>query len=156
MSSSELCCREHGTQCTNELFRRALGMIVGRSVVATVAQQDDYMKRIRKNGGARTALKHEGIIILGQYNSHVIIAHALGVPVPGPGESVSVRIAPAHFPVLVLHISAVRSGGLQLQRTLSSPPLICRKHRYACISRECACPIRRPMVDHQDMAWDRA
>lgn len=98
MSSSELCCREHGTQCTNELFRRALGMIVGRSVVATVAQQDDYMKRIRKNGGARTALKHEGIIILGQYNSHVIIAHALGVPVPGPGESVSVRIAPAHFP----------------------------------------------------------
>lgn len=85
----------HGTKRTNELFRRAMGRIVGRGVVATVAKQDDYMKRLRENGGARTALRPEGIIILGQYQSHTSIAAALNIPRPGPGESVSIRVTPA-------------------------------------------------------------
>jgi hypothetical protein len=84
-----------GQKRVNQLFRCALGKRVGRAVVATVAQQDDYMKRVRANGGARTALRREGIIILGQYESHRAIALALGVPVPARGQSVSVRIAPA-------------------------------------------------------------
>jgi hypothetical protein len=84
-----------GQKRINELFRTALGRVIGRAAVATVAQQDDYMKRVRANGGARTLLKPEGIIILGQYQSHVLIARALGVPVPGPGDSVSVRVSPA-------------------------------------------------------------
>lgn len=88
----------HGTQRLNELFRNALGMRVGRGVVATVAQQDDYMKRVRANGGSRTALQPEGIIILGQYGSHVAVARALGVVTPGRGESVAVRVAPAVGP----------------------------------------------------------
>ena len=86
---------KHGTQRTNELFRCTLGMIVGRSVVATVAQQDDYMKRVRANGGSRTALKPEGIVILGQYKSHALIAAALDIPIPVGGDSVAVRLAPA-------------------------------------------------------------
>jgi restriction endonuclease NaeI len=85
-----------GQKRINELFRSALGRVVGRAVVATVAQQDDYMKRVRANGGARTALQREGIVILGQYDSHAATARALGVPVPGRGESVSVRLSPAH------------------------------------------------------------
>ncbi len=84
-----------GQKRINELFRCALGRIVGRAVVATVAQQDDYMKRVRTNGGARTALKAEGIIILGQYLSHAAIARTLGVSVPNRGESISVRLAPS-------------------------------------------------------------
>jgi Restriction endonuclease NaeI len=84
-----------GQKKINELFRSALGRVVGRAVVATVAQQDDYMKRVRANGGARTTLKKEGIIILGQYDSHAAVARTLGVPVPGQGESVSVRVTPA-------------------------------------------------------------
>jgi hypothetical protein len=84
-----------GQKRINELFRNALGMRVARGVVATVAQQPDYMKRVRRNGGARTALKSEGIVILGQYNSHCSIARALEVPVPTNGESVPVRIVPA-------------------------------------------------------------
>jgi Restriction endonuclease NaeI len=88
----------HGTQRLNELFRCALGMRVGRGVVATVAQQDDYMKRVRANGGARTALKPEGILILGQFSSHSAVANALGVAVPGRGESVAVRVSPAFSP----------------------------------------------------------
>jgi hypothetical protein len=84
-----------GQQRVNELFRSALGRTVGRVVVATVARQDDYMKRVRANGGARTVLRREGIVILGQYSSHATIARALGVPAPGRGESVSVRLTPA-------------------------------------------------------------
>jgi len=89
---------ESGQKKINELFRNTLGMKVGRAVVATVAQQDDYMKRVRGNGGARTALRREGIIILGQYRAHGEIAKALGVPVPGHGESVSIRVTPARGP----------------------------------------------------------
>lgn len=90
--------QKSGQKRINDLFRSALGRIVGRAVVATVAQQDDYMKRVRANGGARTALQPEGVIILGQYGSHVAIAQALGVLVPGHGESLSVRVAPTKGP----------------------------------------------------------
>lgn len=84
-----------GQKRINALFRAAQGMVVGRAAIATVAMQDEYMKRVRENGGARSALRPEGILILGQYKSHVEIAKALGVPVPGPGDSVSVRVVPA-------------------------------------------------------------
>jgi hypothetical protein len=79
-----------GAQRVNQLFRVAQRMRVGRGVVvATVAQQDDYMKRVRYNGGARSSLQPEGIIILGQYRSHQAIARALGLPISLKGESVS-------------------------------------------------------------------
>ena len=86
---------QYGTQRLNELFRVAVEMRVGRGVVATVAQQDDYMKRVRENGGSRTALRPEGIIILGQFGSHVAIANDLGVVSPRAGEFVSVRVCQA-------------------------------------------------------------
>jgi hypothetical protein len=81
-----------GQKRVNELFRSALCKKIGRAAVATVAQQDDYMKRVRANGGARSALQPEGIIILGQYGSHADIARRFGVPVPGHGDSVAVRV----------------------------------------------------------------
>jgi hypothetical protein len=84
-----------GVQKTNELFRVALGMRVGRAAVATVSEQVDYMRRVRYNGGSRGYLQQEGIIILGQYKSHVAVARSLGLPLPGLGEFVSVRITPA-------------------------------------------------------------
>jgi len=87
-----------GQQRINEIFRVAMGKIVGRGVVATLGQQDDYMKRVRANGGARTVLQPEGIVILGQYGSHAAIARALGVPAPGGGNSLSVRLARASAP----------------------------------------------------------
>jgi hypothetical protein len=90
--------QKSGQQKINELFRNALGRRVGRAVVATVAQQPDYMKRVRKNGGARSALQSEGILILGQYHDHGTIAQHLGVAVPAEGESVSVRVTPAGGP----------------------------------------------------------
>jgi Restriction endonuclease NaeI len=86
-------CSVHGTKRVDMLFRLAQQRIISRTVVATVAQQEDYMKRVRGNGGSRSSLRPEGIVIIGQYESHRRVANALGVPVPGPGESVSVRLA---------------------------------------------------------------
>jgi hypothetical protein len=81
-----------GQQAVNELFRRALGRRISRAVVATVARQDDYMKRVRGGGGARDQLRGEGIVIFGDYAGHQALATALGLPSPGPGEFVSARL----------------------------------------------------------------
>lgn len=85
-----------GQQRINRIFRVAQCKRIGRGVIATLGQQDDYMKRVRGNGGARTNLKAEGIIILGHYDEHKRIAETLGIPVPQRGESVSVRVAPGN------------------------------------------------------------
>jgi Restriction endonuclease NaeI len=86
-------CSRYGTKRVDMLFRLAQQRLISRTVVATVAQQEDYMKRVRGNGGSRSSLRPEGIVIIGQYESHRRIAQALAVPVPGLGESVSVRLA---------------------------------------------------------------
>lgn len=82
-----------GQQRLNELFRRVQRRRIGRNVVRTVARQKDYMKRVRGNGGSRTALRPEGILIMGDYDSHRAVAEHLGLPLPGEGEFVSARVA---------------------------------------------------------------
>ncbi len=82
-----------GQQRVNELFRRAQRMRVSRTVVATVAMQDDYMKRVRDGGGARDQLRAEGIVIFGDYAGDQVLASARGLPRPGAGEFVSARLA---------------------------------------------------------------
>jgi Restriction endonuclease NaeI len=82
-----------GQQRVNELFRRAQRMRVSRTVVATVAMQDDYMKRVRDGGGARGQLRAEGIVIFGDYAGDQVLAAALGLPRPREGEFVSARLA---------------------------------------------------------------
>lgn len=80
-----------------ELFRRVVGRRIGRNTIATLAQQSDYMARVRDNGsGARTVLREEGFLIPGgDYESHRNVAIQLGVEPPQPGEMVSVRVVPA-------------------------------------------------------------
>ncbi|MFE0631425.1 NaeI family type II restriction endonuclease [Streptomyces sp. NPDC058864] len=85
-----------GQSRLNELFRRAQKQRISRNVVRTVAQQKDYMKRVRGNGGSRSALREDGILIIGDYANHQAIATQLGIPVPRDGEFVSVRVAQAH------------------------------------------------------------
>jgi hypothetical protein len=46
------------------LFAKCMEMPVSRVVIASIAAQDDFMKRIRRNGGARDILAAEGIAIL--------------------------------------------------------------------------------------------
>ncbi|MBR7833818.1 NaeI family type II restriction endonuclease [Actinospica durhamensis] len=77
----------------DELFRRVQRRLISRNVVATVARQRDYMKRLRYNGGSRSNLQPEGIVIFGQYKSHQRAAADLGLAVPQGGESISARLA---------------------------------------------------------------
>jgi hypothetical protein len=85
-----------GQARVNELLRRATNRRLTRSIIATVAQQEDFMKRVRENGGARSALRPEGYLILGgDYKGHKSTAEKLGCEVPQPGEVVSVKVIPA-------------------------------------------------------------
>lgn len=87
-----------GQARVNELFRVATNMRISRNIIATVAQQDDFMKRVRENGGARSVLRSEGYLILGgDYTAQTAIARSLGCVVPEPGELVSVRVGPVDF-----------------------------------------------------------
>jgi Restriction endonuclease NaeI len=52
------------TKRLSALFEHCLGMPVSRVQVAAIAAQDDFMKRLRKNGGARDILSPKGIAIL--------------------------------------------------------------------------------------------
>jgi len=52
------------------------------------------MKRVRGGGGARDQLRAEGIVIFGDYAGDQVLAAALGLPRPGPGEFVSARLVP--------------------------------------------------------------
>ncbi len=87
--------QQHGQARTNELFRSVQRRIIRRAELATVAQQDDFMKRARGNGGARTQLRHEGILVLGHQDSDPLIAAALGLPAPSKGEFISARVVAA-------------------------------------------------------------
>jgi Restriction endonuclease NaeI len=86
---------QHGQARTNELFRAVQGRIIRRAELATVARQEDFMKRARGNGGARTALRPEGILVLGHQEGDPRVAAELGLPVPHKGEFVSARVVPA-------------------------------------------------------------
>lgn len=106
-------CSQHGAKRLDMLFRLAQKRIISRTVVATVAQQEDYMRRVRGNGGSRDSLRREGIVILGDYRRHRNVAQRLLLPVPAPesGESVSVRLArrgPRHEGLPFVTLDGVR------------------------------------------------
>jgi restriction endonuclease NaeI len=86
-----------GQARVTELLRQVTRRRVGRNTIATLAQQDDYMARLRDNGnGARTTLRAEGYLIPGgDYDAHRNVARQLGAAVPEPGEVISLRVTPA-------------------------------------------------------------
>lgn len=93
---AEIMAGRSGQARLNELFRRATNRRLSRNIIATVAQQDDYMKRVRDNGGSRSALRPEGYLILGgDYSVQRNLAAALGATIPEPGELVSIQVVPA-------------------------------------------------------------
>lgn len=53
-----------GTRRLAVLFENCQEMPVSRVLIASIAAQDDFMKRIRRNGGARDILSPKGIAIL--------------------------------------------------------------------------------------------
>ncbi len=75
-------------------FRENLGRPTHRLIVqALLFDQDDYMKRLRGNGGARDILKTEGIALLsGAYDTQQITSIAL--PPVARDEVISARLQP--------------------------------------------------------------
>ena len=79
-----------GTKRLAALFRTVQKQPISRLLVQAVAQQDDYMKRIRRNGGARDILAAEGIAVLwGQMDRTLIKSLNLGNV--GPDEFISYK-----------------------------------------------------------------
>ena len=67
-----------GTKRLATLFEHCLGMPISRVQVAAIAAQDDFMKRIRRNGGARDILAPKGIAILYSETDRALM-HQLGL-----------------------------------------------------------------------------
>ncbi|WP_202875731.1 NaeI family type II restriction endonuclease [Kribbella speibonae] len=86
-----------GQARVTELLRLVTERRIGRNTIATLAQQDDYMARLRDNGnGARTKLREIGYLIPGgDYEAHRAVARKLGAEVPSPGEVISLKVVPA-------------------------------------------------------------
>lgn len=69
-----------GTSRIAALFELVQRRPVSRMQVQALAQQHDYMKRIRRNGGARDILAPKGIALLsGAYDQSIIHAMKLGL-----------------------------------------------------------------------------
>jgi hypothetical protein len=83
-----------GSKRAAAFFRENLGKVIHRSIVqGLLFDQDDYMKRIRKNGGAKDILGPESIAILsGAYRRDPI--NALGLARCGRDEFVSFAFSP--------------------------------------------------------------
>lgn len=62
-----------GTQRIATLFERFQGIPISRVQIEAVAAQDDFMKRIRRNSGARDILAPKGIAILYSENDATIM-----------------------------------------------------------------------------------
>lgn len=62
-----------GTQRIATLFERFQGVPISRVQIEAVAAQDDFMKRIRRNSGARDILAPKGIAILYSENDAAIM-----------------------------------------------------------------------------------
>jgi hypothetical protein len=93
-----------GTLRLASLFRAVQKRPISRLIVQSVAQQDDYMKRIRRNGGARDILAREGIAVLwGQADRDLIAVLRLG-PV-GRDEFISYHPTQPH------EVSLVKAAG---------------------------------------------
>lgn len=77
-----------GAERLVRLFTEMQNTPVSRNTIEGIAQQKDYMKRLRKNGGARDKLAKKGIALLsGAYDKKLI--KALGLPVCGRDEFIA-------------------------------------------------------------------
>ncbi|UWQ48602.1 NaeI family type II restriction endonuclease [Leisingera caerulea] len=89
----EIFAGETGNERMAQLFRLIQQRPIPRDVVEAVAQQKDFMRRIRsdKGRGTRDLLARDGILLLsGQYDSQLI--KALDLPPCAGGEFISCRI----------------------------------------------------------------
>ena len=89
-AASEITGISGGTERIAALFRHVQGRKISRNAVEALARQKDYMKRIRRNGGARDLLSPEGIAILWGKKDQALI-EALGLPQCTQDEFISFK-----------------------------------------------------------------
>jgi len=76
-----------------KLFEELQNVPINRSVIEGVAQQKDYMKRLRSNGGARDELGRRRILLLsGKYDAPAI--KSMGLPFCDNDEFISTKVKP--------------------------------------------------------------
>ena len=92
-----------GTKRLATLFEHCLSLPISRVQVAAIAAQDDFMKRLRRNGGARDVLAPKGIAILYSENDRDLM-RTLGLNF-GYREFMSFK------PTLPEHIQLLRDAG---------------------------------------------
>lgn len=78
-----------GTERLARLFTLYQRRPISRTLVQALAQQHDYMKRLRKNGGARDLLKQQGVALLSG-KTHRLLITQLGLPQTSPEDFISV------------------------------------------------------------------
>ncbi len=84
-----------GQARVDALFRNVQRTIIPRVAVETAAKQTDPAKRARDSRRV-DRLGADGILILGgDYHVYAEIARGFGLPEPGPGQWLSVRVAPS-------------------------------------------------------------
>ncbi|NCC51825.1 MAG: hypothetical protein EOM20_11485 [Spartobacteria bacterium] len=80
-----------GTERLVRLFTEMQEVPISRNTIEGIAQQKDYMKRLRRNGGARDKLAKQGLAVLsGAYDKNLI--KALGLPPCSRQEFVSYQV----------------------------------------------------------------
>lgn len=101
--------REHimaprgGAERIARMFEACIGLPVSRVLISSIAAQDDFMKRIRRNGGARDILAPKGIAILYSETDRALI-EKLNLNV-GFREFISFR------PTCIAQINLLRRAG---------------------------------------------
>ncbi len=93
-----------GTERIRRLFTEVQRRPVPREVIAGVARQRDFMKRLRRNGGARDHLVKQGIALLSG-NVHAGLIKELGLPQCESDEFISLS------PETEVELEALLRGG---------------------------------------------
>lgn len=92
-----------GAERLARMFESCLETPVSRVLIASIAAQDDFMKRIRRNGGARDFLAPKGIAILYSETDKAIIQDL--------GLKIGFREFMAFRPTTDRHIQLLRQAG---------------------------------------------
>jgi len=88
-SRNEIMSARGGTSRMVMLFRKVQRTPISRTVIESVAQQKDSLKRLRKNGGARDKLSRDNIVVLWGRNDRQLIED-LGLPLCSSNEFISI------------------------------------------------------------------
>ncbi len=78
-----------GTERLATLFELYQRKPISRTLIQALAQQHDYMKRLRRNGGARDILRKRGIALLGGKTHKALIAR-LGLPQTSANDFIAI------------------------------------------------------------------